>query len=436
MHRIRVRVTLAATGAAILIGALGSALFLATLQENLQTALHDSASSQIEAVGAQLKAGETPAEAVVVGRDDVVLQIIGADGKVLASNESSLHRTPLMDQVGTRQHQRLKGFHDHYLLVADRVATGDLVVVGRSDEQVGRATSLVAILLAVSVPIGLGLVALAIFVAVGRALRPVEQMRREAGQITSEHLHRRLAVPPGDDEIPALAQTLNAMLDRIDASHRLQKQFVSDASHELRSPLASLRQIAEVARRYPDAHDVSGLADDVFAEEQRMEGLVEALLLLARPDPEAGSTACDLDDVVFATARRVGGVDIFEVGAAQVAGDPVLWSQAIGNLVANARRHATSQVKVTLHAEGTDAVLHVDDDGSGVPAEERERIFDRFVRLDESRARDGGGSGLGLSIVHKIVTAYDGRVLVTDSPLGGARFSVVVPLLEPALSEE
>ena len=179
------------------------------------------------------------------------------------------------------------------------------------------------------------------WVSVGRALRPVEAMRREAAVITSAHLDRRLPITPGDDEIPRLARTLNEMLDRIDASQRLQRQFVSDASHELRSPLTTLRQLAEVAQGYPGRVVTADLAADVLAEEQRMEDLVNALLVLARLDDAPAARddrPVDLDDLVLMEARRQrnGGarIDVSGVSAGQVAGHPVLLGQAVRNLLA------------------------------------------------------------------------------------------------------
>jgi signal transduction histidine kinase len=258
-------------------------------------------------------------------------------------------------------------------------------------------------------------------------------MRREASTITAAHLHRRLAVPEGSDEIPRLAVTLNEMLDRIDAASVLQRQFVSDASHELRSPLTTLRQLAEVARDYPERVSQGSLARDVLLEEQRMEELVTALLLLARMEDSThrSLSPVDLDDVVLAEARRRRGagprIDVSGVSAGQVLGDPVLLRQLVANLLDNAVRHARSEVRVTLQEYDDQVVLAVDDDGSGIPEQERGRVFERFVRLDDARTRDSGGSGLGLAIVRKVVEDAGGTVEVRDSEAGGARFVVSLP---------
>jgi signal transduction histidine kinase len=268
--------------------------------------------------------------------------------------------------------------------------------------------------LAVAVPLVVLVLGLILWVSIGRALRPVEVMREEADTITAAQLRRRLAVPPGDDEIPRLALTLNEMLDRIDEGQRLQRQFVSDASHELRSPLTVIRQAAEVARAYPQRVEPGALADDVLAESERLEALVAALLLLARLEGDAGtSEVVDLDDVVLrevARARTTCAKDIdeHEVGAGRTRGTSVLLAQAVRNLLDNACRHAAHRVTVRLGEQGDQVVLEVADDGPGIPPVDRARVFERFVRLDDARARDEGGSGLGLAIVRKIVDSSGG----------------------------
>jgi signal transduction histidine kinase len=279
-----------------------------------------------------------------------------------------------------------------------------------------------------------GALALILWLSVGRALRPVEVMRDEADSITAAQLRRRLAVPPGSDEIPRLARTLNAMLDRIDEGQRLQRQFVSDASHELRSPLTVIRQAAEVARAHPARVGVEALADDVLAESDRLEQLVGALLLLARmEDGDSGDVeVIDLDDIVLTEVSRTrerwpATIDAHAVGAGRTRGSAVLLGQVVRNLLDNAGRHATSVITVSLAEHGDEVVLEVGDDGTGIPVADRSRVFERFVRLDESRARDDGGSGLGLAIVRKIVDTSHGTVEIEDAPAGGARFVVRLP---------
>ena len=434
LTRVRVRVTLAATAVSFLGVGIGAGLFVAGLHENLEQALISSAQQQADTVQAQLEADGSPEQAVVSGKKDLIIQIVGRDGRVVAGDHptvtTALRRTP-----GITETARVPELEDPYAVYAQATSNGDLIVVGLSEEQSARATSTAVLLMAIGVPIVVLLIAVVVWLAIGRALRPVEAMRSEAATITTEHLHRRLPVPAGDDEIPLLADTLNAMLDRIDSSQRLQRQFVSDASHELRSPLATVRQMVEVARRHPEATTVQELADDVLLEEIRMEALVKALLTLARLDDQelAPSEVVDLDDAVIAEVNRLRvkgpGVafDISRVSGGQAYGDPVLLNQVVANLLTNAARHARSTVKVALDEDGNRTVLVVDDDGSGIAVEDRGRVFERFARLDEARARDAGGAGLGLALVRKVVEARGGSVAITDSPTGGARFTVVLP---------
>jgi signal transduction histidine kinase len=434
-RNVRIRITVAATLAAAIAALAGSVLFVGLLQKSLEQALVSSASQQLQTVKAQLARGSSPEQAVVSGRDDVITQIVSADGRVVASDHPKVTR-PLRTTPGVWRDVHIAGLHDDYSVVARRAPSNDLLVVGRSEEQVDRATGTATTLLAVSVPIGLALLALVVWVSTGRALRPVEEMRREASAITSEHLHRRLHSAGGTDELSRLARTLNEMLDRIDAAQRLQRQFVSDASHELRSPLAAMRQVTEVAQRYPDRADAGQLAADVLLEEQRMEQLVTALLTLARLDDRvsAGSPhVVDVDEIVVAEMSRIRGtgprvpIESTKLDAAQVRGHEVLLVQVVHNLLSNAVRHARSGVLVTLEETGGRVRLLVDDDGNGVAPEQRDLIFDRFVRLDEARNRDAGGTGLGLAIVRKVVEGLGGTVTVADSPSGGARFAVSLP---------
>jgi signal transduction histidine kinase len=315
---------------------------------------------------------------------------------------------------------------------------GDAVLVvalplDEADDAVGTAGAL----LAVAVPILVAFVALVTSVVVGRALRPVERIRRRVEGIGASDLSQRVPEPGTADEIQALAQTMNAMLDRLDASQRSQRRFVSDASHELRSPLAVLRQYAEVAEAHPDRVPTADLAATVRSEGARMQDIVESLLLLTRLDERGRAErteAVDLDDLLLREARRVRAAGAVEVDAtgvsgARVQGDPALLGRAVRNVVDNAVRHARSRITLSVRTEGAWCIVHVEDDGSGIPETERERVFERFVRLDEGRSRDAGGSGLGLAIVRHIATVSGGTVAASESPLGGARLTIALPAI-------
>jgi signal transduction histidine kinase len=227
------------------------------------------------------------------------------------------------------------------------------------------------------------------------------------------------------------------MLARLEEGQLRQRRFVSDASHELRSPVASIRQHAEVALSHPEVTPTGELARAVLDEGIRLQGIVDDLLLLSSIDEgrsHVRSDPIDLDDLVFEEAVRLRGssdlrIDSRSVSAARVAGDREKLRRLVRNLTDNAVRHAHGTVALALREMDGEVVLTVEDDGEGVPPEERERIFERFVRLDQARDRDGGGSGIGLAIVWEVAALHRGSVAVSDGDLGGARFEVRLPAL-------
>jgi signal transduction histidine kinase len=261
---------------------------------------------------------------------------------------------------------------------------------------------------------------------IGWALRPVEQLRAGAEQIytlragSDEPREERLPVPPAADEVRALAVTLNGMLDRLAAARQRQRLFVADAAHELRSPLASMRAQIEVADRLGEG---GSLPAELLADLNRLSGLVEDLLLLARADADArppahpGPVDCQalLADVAAAYAGQRVPVTVAPGPDCSVLADADELRRAVDNLVANAVRHTTSRVQLAVDLQGGEVLLTVLDDGPGVPEGDRERVFERFTRLDDARARDLGGSGLGLPIVRELVRRAGGEVSLTDA---------------------
>jgi signal transduction histidine kinase len=305
---------------------------------------------------------------------------------------------------------------------------------------VAETTELIARVLVVGLPLVLALVAGTTWLVVGRSLAPVERMRREVDRIGASDLHRRVERPASDDEIGRLAITMNRMLDRLEASQVRQRQLVADTSHELRSPIAAIRQNVEVALTHPDRIDPGALSAAVLADAERLQALVDDLLVLATIDeqsPTLRSRPVDLDDLALAEGRRLRSstthrVDLTGVSAARTRGDPVALARVLRNLAENAARHARSRIALTTRTLGGWAVVAVEDDGSGIPPADRERIFERFVRLDDARARDSGGGGLGLAIVRDVVAAHGGVVTAGDSSLGGARLEVRLPRADAA----
>lgn len=275
------------------------------------------------------------------------------------------------------------------------------------------------------------LVAMIVWWLVGRALLPVEQIRREVESITSRTIDRRVPVPDSDDEIARLAETMNEMLGRLENAQKRQREFVSDASHELRSPISSMRTELEVALAHPDLTDWPITATKVLDEDNRLERLVGDLLQLARLDEGRPLRVedVDLDDVVLTEAAHARAVPVRtrEVSAGRVHGERRVLEMVVRNLLDNAAHHANHEVAVGVHPDDGQVVLTVDDDGPGVPEEDRERIFERFARVDDGRSRNDGGAGLGLALVRRVVSAHNGTVICTASPLGGARFEVRLP---------
>ena len=265
---------------------------------------------------------------------------------------------------------------------------------------------------------------------VGRALRPVHAISEQVASITSATLDERVPVPPAQDEIAELAMLMNQMIDRLEAGSKRQRQFVADASHELRSPLSTIKAAAGVAAVSPDPGKLSQLAGQVSAEADRMEELIADLLDLARFDEgdSAGiEERVELSAVCRAAADRLpptsAELTIAAAEAVTVRGVELQLERAIFNVLTNAAQHAQRSVQVQVRTAEGRAEIVIDDDGPGIAAEDRERIFDRFVRLDGSRSRATGGSGIGLALVEAITTRHGGTITVTDAPeLGGARF--------------
>jgi two-component system OmpR family sensor kinase len=298
----------------------------------------------------------------------------------------------------------------------------------------------------------LALCALIGWYAVSRAFRPLRQIEDTAAKIAKGDLTQRVPVLPTEDEVASLGTSLNVMLERIEesfdvreASRERMRQVVADASHELRTPLATVRGYAELRRHGALAAEDQATAafGRIEAEATRMSGLVEDLLTLARLDEEPATTHTDVDLTVIAAdavadarARapqrqiRLSGLDA-PLAPTPLRGMESRLRQVVTNIVANALVHtpADSPIEVRVGVVAGEAVIEVVDHGPGIPVEDRLRVFERFVRADSSRGREGGGgSGLGLSIVAAIVQAHGGRVGVAETSGGGATILVHLPI--------
>ena len=445
---VRLRSTLAATAvvaAALIVGAL---VLVWLLRASLTRAVHASAELRAQDVTTQLASeGTAPLDLTLSSRpsEQSVVQVLDRAGVVVAASPAIDGEAPLStarpapgQTVATTTSLPVGG-QESFFVVARGVRTsgGDFVVIAaESMASVQQSVETVALLLALGFPALLFVVGAAVYIVVGRSLRPVERMRTQVAGITLADLSQRVPDPQTADEISRLAGTMNDMLSRLQHSQRAQRAFIADASHELRSPLAAVRANVEVVRSSDDVDEWKQTGDAVLAETDRLDHLVDDMLLLARAD-EHGLVArqhdVDLDDILLAERDRLRRTTSLTVTAqvepCRVRGDRRQLERLVRNLCDNAARYATGRVRLELrHDTGGQVLITVEDGGPGVPAGDRQRVFERFVRLDQARDRRGGGSGLGLAIVREVAHAHGGEVTIADaSP--GARFEVRLPAL-------
>jgi signal transduction histidine kinase len=278
--------------------------------------------------------------------------------------------------------------------------------------------------LVVSFPLLLLMTAGLIWIGIGLALAPVESIRRRVDAIAATDLSQRVPPTGGNDEIARMARTVNAMLDRLEASSRFEQEFVSNASHELRSPLTTLLATTERAAKDPERANWPEVGEIVVREARRLETLIDDLAWLARHDEhraEIQSVDVDLDDLLLEEGNRVRilsdlTVDTTLVRPTRVIGDPAMLKRMVRNVVDNASRYATEQLRFDSHYDESEAVVTVADDGEGIDVSQSGRFFERFIRSDPARARQSGGTGLGLAIVTEIVERHGGsaRFVQTD----------------------
>lgn len=421
---VRLRTT---AGAVVVVGLallLGGAALVLVMRATLLEQVADAARARADAVDAT--------DPHPVADDDGFVQVLSADGRVVAASANVAGADAVDLRPGETARVDIVPGED--MLAVAAAADGRTVVAGQSADDVAEATAVVTRLLGAGLPVLLAVVAVTTWWTAGRALAPVEAVRAEVDAISATQLHRR--VPEGGhDEISRLARTMNRMLDRLQRAQTRQREFVSDASHELRSPVASIRQHAEVALAHPERTTVADLAGTVLAEDLRVQRLVEDLLLLSRADEHRlrlASVAVDVDDLVLEEAARLRQsgsvhVDTTGVAAARTTGDAAALRRVLRNLGDNAARHAAGVIALSVSERVGAVVLAVEDDGPGIAPADRERVLHRFVRLDEARDRDAGGAGLGLAIVDELVRAHGGRIEVGSGSAGGARIVVHLP---------
>ncbi|KOG60463.1 histidine kinase [Streptomyces griseoflavus] len=462
MGKVRVRAALGASlVVAVALVAAGTALLL-VLKNNLVDQADLQAENAAREVATQIATGKPYGELDLPDGDDRPVVVLSEDGRVLAAGEDvravdgkavTARQTPPTGQphgsddddddreVKPGEVEDKARHTGGTATVGHRTADYRFATVGAKDTQGAKAVVRAGAPLAaereavgsvrtamlIGLPCLLLVVAGVTWLVTRRALRPVEGIRREMAAITaSTDLSRRVPEPGSRDEIDRLARTTNETLGALQESVERQRRFVADASHELRSPIASLRTQLEVGIAHPELLDAPGAVEDAV----RLQNLAADLLLLARLD--AGERPADARIDLAALAReevsqRVGDRIAVEVGATagvEVAGSRGQLGRVLGNLLDNAQRHARESVRASVAREGEWAVLRVEDDGPGVPPEERERIFERFVRLDDARSRDDGGAGLGLAIARDVAERHGGTLTVRT----GSVFELRLPV--------
>ncbi|HEX9887993.1 MAG TPA: ATP-binding protein [Nitriliruptorales bacterium] len=461
---LRVRITVLATVAVAAALVVASVVLVWAVERTGVGQVRDAARGEVDRVAEALMAGEplTRPDEATFGGSSVLVLVQDETGEVLdtvpsGGSGSRLHQIPGLQglaDVGTTSRGDVEHLSDEaHDRREDRVvdtrihhAGGDLVVASRSVDgpdgtrtvvavsplaEVAQSVDAVIRALTISAPLLLLFVAATTWLAVDRSLRPVEQIRRQADAISHSTLSDRLPEPTSARELHQLTATLNEMLGRLEAGARRQQEFIADASHELRTPLAAMRAELEVALAHADTAEWQPVARRLLADQRRLEQLTTDLLTLARLE-DAGirldAEPVDLAPIVAVELDALTTVELeTDMRPVQVQGSAADLARLVRNLVDNAARYADRRIAVVLCDEAGHAVLRVDDDGPGVPEADRERVFERFTRLDGSRTRAGGGVGIGLALVRRVAEAHGGSVTIGDAPLGGARFEVRIP---------
>lgn len=444
---VRLRLTLVfALAMAAVLAAVGAFLYL-RLGASLDEQLDESLEARAGVLAAIVRRDGRVDPALEAG-DEEFAQVIGPGGGVLAATPG-FQRAPLLSQVEQARARAQRVVIEKEVVSAgedeDEVARllalpvegGRVIVVGGSLEDREEALDGLLAQLLVGGPIALLLSSIAGYLLAGAALRPVEDMRRRAGEISADTSGRRLPLPNAQDELFRLGETLNAMLERLDAGLRRERRFVADASHELRTPLALLQTELELALRRPRSPEELERALRSAAEEvERLVRLAEDLLVLASTEEgrlPLRRSEFGVRDLLDTVARRFGPraaaagrpLEIAAEANGTLRGDRLRLEQALGNLVDNALRYGAGAIRLEAVAGTGLLALRVSDEGTGFPPAFLPRALERFSRADEARGR--GGSGLGLAIVEAIARAHDGEVHASNHPAGGADVTISIP---------
>ncbi|MEU1827208.1 ATP-binding protein [Streptomyces abikoensis] len=441
---VRARTTLAACASVAVVLSIASAAVIVLLRVNLERTVEADAREQAQAVARLATDGHLTSPLPLDHGTDFI-QVIDAEHTVVAASQNLTGHSPLAVPVGHSNGHRTfnldaRGHAHHHQRVTSIAATtptGPVTVyVGASLRTADAAEDLTTAALAVLSTVLLVTVGVLTWRATGRALRPVEAIRAEVAAIGDRDLNRRVPEPRSDDEIARLADTMNAMLQRLEAAGTRQRRFIADASHELRSPLTVLRTQLEVALAHSDPEVHTDLVAGALEDTERLQALAADLLLLARldtTDHDWPDEPVDLADLVQSTVTARGAephqVTVHASTSITIPGNPLWLRRLLTNLLDNAQRHARSHITVRLTADrgSGHAVLDVTNDGPPIEPADREKIFERFARLDDARSRDDGGTGLGLPIARDIAAIHKGTLAVLDVP-GATTFRTRLPI--------
>ncbi|MFB9676578.1 sensor histidine kinase [Streptosporangium vulgare] len=431
MRSIQARYTIITTMLLLVILALvGTSIDMA-----IRYRIQDDGFGNAERVASQWSAlvriGDIPDPIPATAPVDLV-QLVNSRGVVINSSRQAMGMAPISTTRPPADDRFQQLTEGSVMVMAIRVspaADSPVVYAGLEEPAILHEHHL-EYFIAAGVLILLALAAWMTWCVVGRTLRPVAAIRARMSEITVSDLSLRVPIPPGEDEIALLARTANQTLTRLEEAVEQQRRFASTASHELRTPIAGLRVQLEEALLYPDDIDPRDTIRGALTASGRLEAIVNDLLQLARlraADP-APQELIDLGALVTEEAAQGTGMPVrVQVNArVQVRGSRIQLIRVVNNLLSNARRHADSRVEVSVGFEDGNAVVAVVDDGAGIAPADRERVFERFTRLDDGRLRDSGGSGLGLAISRDIAHAHQGTLLIEDSPRG-ARFVLRLP---------
>lgn len=438
---IRARDTIVAAVLAVLVfGFCASGIDMA-IRTRVTDDLLQSAQIDARRVSGGVRDGSLRAPIPDGGHGRILIQVVAPDGRVVNATPAAAGRAPvsgLRPSSGMRVRDLIEcrgrwPDRECRVIEAIRVTTApDSVVVYAAGELPSYlVTGLLEGILAAIVLVLAALVAWITWHIVGRTLRPVGEIRAQLAEISATDLSRRVPEPPGEDEIAQLARTANATLERLESAVRRQRQFASDASHELRTPIAGLRANLEDASMHPEDNDLPAVVRQALRDTDRLEAIVTDLLLLARIG--TGGAVQERIDLSALAAAEIGGrafqteVDTRLDPDVPVRGVRVQLIRLLCNLLDNADRYANASITVEVTREHDQALLTVTDDGPGIPPADRERVFERFTRLDTARSRDAGGVGLGLAIAREIARSHDGTLRIEDHP-ERTRFALRLPL--------